>query len=188
MFLSIAFQKKKKNLPLSLFKRLVLCYNIEKGKKRGEGMKAKLRHPLFWAFHGAAILGVLLFPLYVKITSYLGGIFGDCLMHRFFIYCPLCGGTRALAALLRFDLVTAWNCNAFVVILAFVAIGIDVWAWVRYFQKKEPLVILPNWTWIVFCASLVFYLILRNVLMIFFGIDPTGDLGFFWEAIRALKG
>ena len=102
-------------------------------------MKTKLRHPIFLSLHGAAILGVLLLPLYMKLTSWLGGIFGDCLMHRFFIYCPLCGGTRALAALTRFDFVAAWNYNAFVVILSAVALGIDIWAWVRYFQKKEPL-------------------------------------------------
>ena len=151
-------------------------------------MKIKLRHPVFWALHGTALLCLLLLPLYMRLTSYLGGIFGDCLMHRFFIYCPLCGGTRAVAALAHLDFVSAWNYNAYVVVLGFVALGVDAWAWVRYFQKKEPLIILPKWAWIVFCASLVFYLILRNVLMIFFGIDPTGDLGYFWDAMRAMRG
>lgn len=178
-----------KNLLFSIFKRRILCYNIKNAKeKRGEKMKTKLRHPIFLALHGLAILGVLLLPLYMKLTEYTNGIFGDCLMHRFFIYCPLCGGTRAVAALSRFDFVSAWNYNAYVVILSFVALGVDIWAWVRYFQKKEPLVIFSKWAWIAFCVSLVFYLIFRNVLMIFFGIDPTGDLGFFWDAIRVLRG
>ena len=151
-------------------------------------MKTKLRHPMFLALHGAAILGALLLPLYMKVASWLSGIFGGCLMHRFFIYCPLCGGTRAVAALIRLDLVAAWNYNALVVILAVIALGLDVWAWVRYFQKKEPLIILPKWSWIAFCTVLVAYFILRNALMIFFGIDPTGDLVYFWDAIRALRG
>ena len=151
-------------------------------------MKTKLRHPIFLALHGAAILGTLLLPLYMKVASWLSGIFGGCLMHRFFIYCPLCGGTRAVAALIRLDPVAAWNYNAFVVILAVIALGLDVWAWVRYFQKKEPLIILPKWSWIAFCTVLVAYFILRNALMIFFGIDPTGDLVYFWDAIRALRG
>ena len=138
--------------------------------------------------HGVAIIGAILFPLCMKVSAWLAGVFGGCLMHRFFLYCPLCGGTRALAALIRFDIASAWNYNAFVVILAVIALGIDIWAWVRYFQKKEPLVIFPQWAWIAFCAVLVFYFILRNVLMIFFGIDPTGDLVYFWDAIRALKG
>ena len=150
--------------------------------------KVNVRHPIFLALHGAAVLGVLLVPLYMKLTSWLGGIFGDCLMHRFFIYCPLCGGTRAVAALTRFDFVAAWNYNAFVVFSGFAILALDVWAWVRYFQKKEPLIILPKWSWIAFSVVLVSYFILRNVLMIFFGIDPTGDLGFFWDAMRALGG
>ena len=109
-------------------------------------------------------------------------------MHRFFIYCPLCGGTRALAALTYFQFAEAWNYNALVVILCFVVLALDVWAWVRYFQKKEPLIILPRWSWITACVVLVIYFILRNVLMIFFGIDPTGDLVYFWNAVRVIRG
>ena len=150
-------------------------------------IKVNVRHPIFLALHGAGILMALLFPLYMKAASWISSVFGGCLMHRFFIYCPLCGGTRAVAALLRFDFAAAWNYNAFVVVLCVVALGLDVWAWVRYFQKKEPLIIFPQWSWIAFCFVLVTYFILRNCLMIFFGIDPTGDLGYFWEAIRALK-
>lgn len=150
-------------------------------------MKPKLRHPVFLYLHGAGILGILLLPLYMKLANWMGSVFGGCIMHRFFIYCPLCGGTRAVAALLRLDFAAAWNYNAFVVVLCAVALGLDVWAWVRYFQKKEPLIIFPQWSWIAFCFVLVTYFILRNCLMIFFGIDPTGDLGYFWEAIRALK-
>ena len=151
-------------------------------------MKTKLRHPIFLALHGVAILAALFLPLYIKVANWLGGVFGGCLMHRFFIYCPLCGGTRAIAALTRFDFVSAWNYNAFVVLLCFVILALDVWAWVRYFQKKEPLIILPQWSWITFCVLLVTYFILRNVLMIFFGIDPTGDLVYFWDAVRAIQG
>lgn len=151
-------------------------------------MKTKLRHPIFLALHAAGIMGVLLLPIYMKVSAWISGVLGGCVLHRFFIYCPLCGGTRAVAALVRFDFLAAWNYNAFVVILAFLALGIDIWMWARYFQKKEPLIIVPRWSWVSFCVLLVAYFLLRNVLMIFFGIDPTGDLGFFWDAVRAIKG
>ena len=151
-------------------------------------MKTKLRHPIFLALHGAAILGLLLLPLYIKLATVLSGVFGGCIMHRLFIYCPLCGGTRALSEIARFDFAAAWNHNALVVVLFAVLLGLDVWAWIRYFQKKEPLVILPKWSWIAFGAAFGIYFILRNCLMIFFGVDPTGDLGYFWEAIRAYRG
>ena len=151
-------------------------------------MKTKLRHPRFLALHSVALLAALFMPLYIKLANWLGGVFGGCLMHRFFIYCPLCGGTRAIAALTRFQFLEAWNYNALVVLLSVVVLGLDVWAWIRYLQKKEPLIILPRWSWITACVLLVTYFILRNVLMIFFGIDPTGDLVYFWDAIRAVRG
>ena len=153
-------------------------------------MKTKLqqlRHPQFLMLHAAALIGALILPLYMKVASWLSGIFGGCIMHRFFIYCPMCGGTRAVAALVRFDFLAAWNYNAFVVLLAFVVLALDVWAWVRYAQKKEPLIVLPKWIWIVLAVALLIFFILRNVLMIFFGIDPTGDLVYFWDAIRVVK-
>ncbi len=153
-------------------------------------MKTKLqqlRHPQFLMLHAVALIGAIIFPLYMKVTSWIGNILGGCIMHRFFIYCPMCGGTRAVAALVRFDFLAAWNYNAFVVLLAFVVLALDVWAWVRYAQKKEPLIVLPKWIWIAFVVALLTFFVLRNVLMIFFGIDPTGDLVYFWDAIRALK-
>lgn len=153
-------------------------------------MKTKLqqlRHPQFLMLHAAALIGAIILPLYMKVASWLGSLFGGCIMHRFFIYCPMCGGTRAVAALVRFDFLAAWNYNAFVVLLAFVVLALDVWAWVRYAQKKEPLIVLPKWIWIVFVVALVAFFVLRNCLMIFWGIDPTGDLVYFWDAIRVLK-
>jgi hypothetical protein len=151
-------------------------------------MKTKLRHPYFILWHGVAVLAALLLPLYMRVASWVSGLLGGCLMHRFFIYCPLCGGTRAVAALLRLDLLSALQYNAFVVLLCFVILALDIWAWVRYFQKKEPLLHLPTWCWVAACVALVAYFILRNLLMIVFGIDPTGDLVYFWDAMRTLKG
>ena len=153
-------------------------------------MKTKLqqlRHPQFLILHAAALIGSIFLPIYLKAVSWLSGIFGGCIMKRFFIYCPMCGGTRAVAALVRFDFVAAWNYNALVVLLGIAALALDVWAWVRYAQKKEPLIVLPNWSWGALAVALVVFFVLRNALMIFWGIDPTGDLVYFWDAIRALK-
>ena len=165
----------------------MLQYKKRKGGNRMKTKLQQLRHPQFLMLHAAALIGALILPLYMKVASWLSSLFGGCIMHRFFIYCPMCGGTRAVAALVRFDFLAAWNYNAFVVLLAFVVFALDVWAWVRYAQKKEPLIVLPRWSWIAFVVALVAFFILRNVLMIFFGIDPTGDLVYFWDALRALK-
>ena len=148
-------------------------------------MNKNVWHPKFLILHAAAIVGAILMPIYMKASSWLGDVLGGCIMHRFFIYCPLCGGTRAVAALVRLDFASAWRYNAFVVLLCAVALALDVWAWVRYFQKKDVLLHLPKWSWITASAILLAYWILRNYLVIVHGIDPTGDLAPFWVAIRA---
>ncbi len=149
-------------------------------------VKRKLRHPIFLGLHLCAVLLAVALPWLWKLTQSLPGIFSDCLMLRWlFLYCPLCGGTRAVMALLRLDVVSAFCYNAFVTVMAFVILTLDVVAWVRYFQKKDVLLRLPKWSWITASAILLAYWILRNYLVIVHGIDPTGDLAPFWVAIRA---
>ena len=57
-------------------------------------------------------------------------------------------------------------------------------------MKKSTANTISSVVIVVFLVAvvLVAYFILRNLLMIFFGIDPTGDLGFFWDAMRTLRG
>jgi hypothetical protein len=107
-------------------------------------MKINVRHSKFVIWHGVALLCVLLLPLLLKIVSWFSGIGGGCIMRRFFIYCPLCGGTRAVGALVRFDFLAAWNYNPLVVLLSFACIALDLWAWVRYFQKKRAVYHFPK--------------------------------------------
>ena len=149
-------------------------------------MKQKLRHPIFLAMHAAALVIYLLLPLYWKLSGYIFKLFGGCIMKRFlFLYCPLCGGTRAVMALARLDFVAAFQHNAFVAVAFFVILILDIVAWVRLFQKKQLLIKLPNWSWVAFAVAMIAYWILRNYLLIAYSIDPTGDLGVFWKAIRA---
>lgn len=125
---------------------------------------------------------LLLFPLYRSVAEYLTRFTVGCFLHdRLFLYCPLCGGTRAVAALLRLDLAEAFADNALVVVLAFFAVILDIWALTRLLRGKKDLLPLPGWVWVVMVVVLVVYGVLRNYLMIAHGIDPTGDLGIFWN-------
>ena len=140
---------------------------------------------IYLLVHACLLAAVLLFPLYrivaERITSHLMG----CLIHdRFFLYCPLCGGTRAVSALLRLDLATAFANNAFIVILAILALAFDVWALIRLLRGHDNLLPLPGLVWIAFAVAMILYAVLRNYLMIVHGIDPVGDLGAFWKALK----
>lgn len=147
-------------------------------------MRTRIRHPWFLLGHLIALIGVLMLPVYRQLTDCLPSNLSGCALHDYlFIYCPVCGGTRAVEAILRLNFVAAFQWNAYVTLLVLLILSLDVIAWIRYARKKEPLLRIPAWGWIAFVLSLIGYFILRNYLMIAHGIDPTGDLGAFWKVV-----
>lgn len=137
---------------------------------------------LYAGLHIALLAALACFPLYRRLADLLPRVWIKCFLHdRLFLYCPFCGGTRAVEALLRFDFATALKANPFAVLLLAVALVLDVIALIRLLGKKERLLPLPKWTWIVLLAAALLYAVLRNWLMIAHGIDPIGDLGAFWN-------
>ncbi len=148
-------------------------------------MTRKKERRLFLILHAVLLTGILCFPLYRHLVSLLPPILTGCVLHDYlFLYCPVCGGTRAVEALLRLDLFGALSYNLFVTVTLLAAFVLDIAAWVRFFQKKSPLCRIPGWAWVVFASFLGIYWIGRNLLMILFGFDPTGDLMAFWRYFR----
>ena len=136
----------------------------------------------FAVFHAAMALAVLLFPFYRIGSIFFSAFFSGCAIHDLLhLYCPLCGGTRAASALLRFDLPGAFRFQPAVVILVGVGLVYYILAWVRLFQKKPLLAPLPRALSIAMLVLVFGYCVVRNVLLVFFGIDPAGDLLPFWN-------
>lgn len=132
--------------------------------------------------HVGVLTALLLFPLYRFFTDRLPSFLIKCFLHdRLFLYCPFCGGTRALEALLRFDLPAALQANAWAVVLIGLALLLDLVALIRLLRGHKKLLPLPRAWWIVPIVLAVGYAILRNWLMIAHGYDPIGDLGAFWH-------
>ncbi len=145
--------------------------------------ETKRRRAFLWC-HAALLLCIPLFLLYRLAVGLLPTGMSGCFLHDFlFLYCPVCGGTRAVSALLRLDLLAAFGYNAFVVLLVFLFLIGDGIAWVRFLRHKSPYFRVPALCWVVLAVSLVLFWILRNYLMIAYGIDPTGDLGPLWRAL-----
>lgn len=137
---------------------------------------------LFLTMHFCLLLACLAFPLYVRLAEWIPSFFFDCFLHdRLHLYCSFCGGTRAASALLRLQLGEALRYNALVVGLAVGALVWDVIAFVRLLQNKKPMFSYPRWGWIAMIGLLSAFFVLRNLLMILWGIDPTGDLGVLWQ-------
>ncbi len=136
----------------------------------------------FLLIHAGILLLILLFPLYSRLISLIPYRFLRCILHDLLhVYCAMCGGTRAFGAMLRLQFVESLQWNALVLPLTVGAIGWDVRALVRLLKGKTGIYDLPDWVWYVFWGLLITYLILRNVLLIAFGIDPVGDLLSYWH-------
>ena len=138
-----------------------------------------------WAHVGAFAI-LLLFPLYTSVASKITRVFSGCLLHDYlFLYCPLCGGTRAVSMLLRLDVIGALRANPLVVCAVVLALCLDIVALVRLLQGRERLVLFSKFAWVVLLTVMIAYGVLRNYLMIAHGYDPLGDLIGFWSSVTA---
>lgn len=142
------------------------------------------KRPVLWLLliHAAAAVGILLFPYYKSWADRVFGWFPTCPMHDFLhIYCPLCGGTRAVDALIRFRLVEALRCHPIVVLFCAAVLVYDAAVWVRLLRRKQPLLPrVPMWAVWTTLGLFAGYWILRNLLLVGFGVDPMGDLAGFY--------
>lgn len=142
------------------------------------------RASLLWflGIHALAVAAILLFPYYRFGAGIVFSFFPSCLLHDVFhIYCPLCGGTRAVDAILHFRFPEALRFNPLVVVFLLLA---AIWygiAWVRLFRGKRLLAPIPKALSVSLAVAFVGYWILRNLLLIAFGVDPMGDLVGFWQ-------
>ena len=124
------------------------------------------REALAFVLVNAFFLCVLIaFPFYCKYM---------------WLYCPACGGTRAMWYLLHFDLLHSFIYNPFVPILAAIVLYCDVRALVSFIKGRNKFFYLSEkLTWILVGSLLTFWII-RNILLVFFGYDPIGDTDNFW--------
>jgi len=106
----------------------------------------------------------------------------DCVSYRFFhLYCPLCGGTRAIFALLELDVIGALRYNSFIFYLAFAAIFYDVKVCVGAFHGRADAFAMPKWLIWLTAVLFALFLVGRNLMMIAWGVDPIGDLVGYWR-------
>lgn len=97
------------------------------------------------------------------------------------LYCPGCGGTRAMVALFRGQIVHSVLCNP---LSAYLAVGFfcfDALSLRRILRDEPGAVRIPMWYVWVLLALLIVHFIVRNVLLVYFGIDYLGDLHTFWH-------
>ena len=94
------------------------------------------------------------------------------------LYCPGCGCTRALGALLRLDFIASFSYNPTVLFVLGILIYYEWAFWRSARQKGGEISPVPLY---LGCFVLLFYAVLRNILLVGFGIDPLGELIVFWS-------
>ncbi len=133
---------------------------------------------LFWS-HIITAASVPVFLLLAFLTR-SWGVFrlGECTYRTFLhIYCPGCGGTRAVKALVRLDILGALSYSPVLFLFMAVVLWWDFWVVFAACRKQERFLKFstPHIFWVVIAAGFLIS-ILRSVLAYTVGYDPLGDL------------
>ncbi len=129
---------------------------------------------LFIAVNGGIII---LSIIYAIVFHFSPELFSCSFKDIFHLYCPGCGGSRAVTRLLSFDIVGSFV--AFPPL--YFAIGaiaeLDIRMLCSIIKNDEGILKRYRPTaFIIFAAVLIVHFILRNALLLGFGIDPLGDI------------
>ena len=92
------------------------------------------------------------------------------------IYCPGCGGSRALIALLRFDFKESFILFPPLLIGALIVLELDVRFTLCAIKSSEKYVARYTYRrFYILVAALILNFALKNILLVFFRIDLIGD-------------
>lgn len=121
--------------------------------------------------------GVLL--AYVLFSKFSGLHFPCMFSLVMHLYCPGCGCTRAAEALLRFDLLASLAANPTVLLGGCLLLYYEIrlFLFMKRGKDRAPS-LLPA---VIFFGCFTVYAVLRNVLLVYFQIDPLGDHLMYWS-------
>lgn len=137
----------------------------------------------FMLFNLAILFGAAMLPIYRRLADGALKPYIYCFQNKYLhIYCPTCGITRMLDSLLHFDIIGAARANICLLILVFFAAYFDIRALIALLRREEKILKVRAIYVYIFIGALIAFGILRNVLLIRFGIDPLGDNLAFWHS------
>jgi hypothetical protein len=111
-----------------------------------------------WVVGSIAIfIGLVIMLVVLELIHY------ECPIHHYLhIYCPGCGSTRMIIALLHLDIYQAFRYNPFMFIL-FILIGLyGVFAFI-YYLKKKVLILPGKYIGIIIVILAFTFMVLRNI-------------------------
>lgn len=170
---------------IGVFKKCDLRKKVEDEKQKSVSRQRKRAVAVFALINIFVFLTVVLFPLYCDYMWYgEGSDYRGCLFMRVFkLYCPFCGITRSLWYLMKFDIVSSFVFSPFALAAVAAFVYCDVKAFVSLINGKERIVYINPWISRTLVATLLLTFVVRNVLLVFCGYDPLGNIGEFWKCI-----
>lgn len=148
------------------------------------GMKRRTKRiTIFILINFAVLAAVIFIAIYKKFSADTGADpLGMCVMHDVFhLYCPGCGGTRAVMLLARLDIVGALMSNPVVPYFAGLYLYLTIRAVPAIIRDADKII---YWntalTWVSAGLPIAVFVI-RNILLVFWGVDTIGDLGHYWS-------
>ena len=129
---------------------------------------------LFIAVNGGIII---LSIIYAIVFHFWPELFSCAFKETFHLYCPGCGGSRAVSRLLSFDIVGSFICfpPLYFAIGAIAELDIRMIAAIIK-NDKDILARYRPTAFIIFAAVLIVHFVLRNALLLGLCIDPLGDI------------
>ncbi|MDD7594595.1 MAG: DUF2752 domain-containing protein [Clostridiales bacterium] len=135
----------------------------------------------FILFNSAILLGAALLMPYRQLASGALDKYLFCFANRFLhLYCPSCGITRALDSILHLHFIEAAKQNICVLALVLLVAYFDLRAFIALLRREDT-VLKVKWVYVwVFTAFFIVFAVVRNLLLVYAGIDPLGDNKAFW--------
>ena len=125
--------------------------------------------------------GLFLFAIgsivYLSLAAKAPALFACAFANSAHLYCPGCGGSRALFALLRLDIVGSLAANPSLLS----GIATLVYYEVAFFLSARGRARVRAWPAIAYAAFILAFFVIRNLLLVFCGFDPLGDRIGYWR-------
>lgn len=126
-----------------------------------------------------AIVGITAFVTFLFMVIQRVGLFPSmpCVLHDMFhIYCPGCGGTRAIFALMHGRILVSLYYNPAVVLGILLALHYEIGVLLTLSKRNGKRYYCANWApVIVYAVIIVLFTVLRNYLLIGHGFDMLQD-------------
>ena len=150
----------------------ILKKQRKRGKKRVEKRKFRI---WFFAVHGILLAGVCAFAFLAVLTERFLPDYGCVLLKYGGIYCPGCGGTRAVLALLCGRPLHAFLCYPPIAAIAAVCLYFEIKALRRFASGDPKHTQGGDKALLIIAGAVLLWFVLHNVLLLF-GYDYLGNV------------